>query len=79
VLSVNSTIYIYIYKDTKIERNYLMLDAYPFLRRLCALLGREFQVVDMRWGVRDERRYEILTLDEVVRGGRGRGGCSSID
>lgn len=35
-----------------------MLEAYPVLRQLCAVLGLQFQVVDMRWGVRDERRYK---------------------
>ena len=42
--------------DTQMERNYLMLEAYPFLRKLCLVLGLEFRVVDMRWGVREERR-----------------------
>eukprot|EP00026_Physarum_polycephalum_P000349 Phypoly_transcript_00349.p1 GENE.Phypoly_transcript_00349~~Phypoly_transcript_00349.p1 ORF type:complete len:1620 (+),score=193.23 Phypoly_transcript_00349:225-5084(+) len=37
------------------ERNYLMIEAYPFLRKLCMILGLELRVVDMRWGVREER------------------------
>lgn len=39
-----------------------MLEAYPILRRLCAILGLEFQVVDMRWGVRAERRLVVNSL-----------------
>lgn len=36
------------------ERNKLMRDAFPALQRYCQSLGLDFQVVDMRWGVRDE-------------------------
>ena len=31
-----------------------MKDAYPRLKTFCQDLGYEFQVVDMRWGVRDQ-------------------------
>lgn len=31
-----------------------MEKAYPCLKRYCQARGYEFQVVDMRWGVRDE-------------------------
>ena len=31
-----------------------MKDVYPSLRTYCQQRGLEFQVVDMRWGVRDE-------------------------
>lgn len=40
--------------DTKFERNTWMEKAYPRLKRYCQARGYEFQVVDMRWGVRDE-------------------------
>lgn len=40
--------------DTKFERNTWMDKAYSRLKRYCQARGYEFQVVDMRWGVRDE-------------------------
>uniref|UniRef100_K1Q937 Uncharacterized protein n=1 Tax=Magallana gigas TaxID=29159 RepID=K1Q937_MAGGI len=42
------------FTDTKFERNTWMEKAYPRLKRYCLARGYEFQVVDMRWGVRDE-------------------------
>jgi hypothetical protein len=48
-----------------------MVDAYPYLRQLCSLLGLEFQVVDMRWGVRDERSdnhgTSVLCMSELKK------------
>ncbi|KAL4232336.1 hypothetical protein ACF0H5_009907 [Mactra antiquata] len=42
------------FTDTKQERNMLMKYAYPRIKEHCRKIGYEFQVVDMRWGVRDE-------------------------
>ncbi|XP_022342057.2 NACHT and WD repeat domain-containing protein 2-like isoform X2 [Crassostrea virginica] len=42
------------FKDTEKERNMWMTDAYPKIKLFCQNLGYEFQVVDMRWGVRNE-------------------------
>nr|XP_034305521.1 uncharacterized protein LOC117682325 [Crassostrea gigas] len=42
------------FTDTKFERNTWMEKAYSRLKRYCQARGYEFQVVDMRWGVRDE-------------------------
>src|SRR5690349_6919527 len=43
------------FTDTTVERNALMEDVYPALKRYCREThGLDFQVVDMRWGVRDE-------------------------
>ncbi|XP_048740917.2 NACHT and WD repeat domain-containing protein 2-like [Ostrea edulis] len=42
------------FTDTKFERNAWMEKAYPRLKQYCRSRGYEFQVVDMRWGVRDE-------------------------
>lgn len=42
------------FTDTKFERNAWMEKAYPRLKRYSQARGYEFQVVDMRWGVRDE-------------------------
>ena len=52
------TFYIYLLNvysrtDTRVERNALISRVYPKLRDLCHDQGYEFQVVDMRWGVRD--------------------------
>ena len=45
------------------ERNKLMQEAFPALQRYCQSLGLELQVVDMRWGVRDESISYHLTSD----------------
>lgn len=37
------------FTDTKLERNLLMRDVFPFLSRLCRKLGLTFEIVDMRW------------------------------
>ncbi|XP_061197445.1 NACHT and WD repeat domain-containing protein 2-like [Saccostrea echinata] len=42
------------FKDTENERNMWMTEAYPTIKLFCQKLGYEFQVVDMRWGVRNE-------------------------
>ncbi|GMR34157.1 hypothetical protein PMAYCL1PPCAC_04352, partial [Pristionchus mayeri] len=43
------------FTDTTVERNALMEDVYPRLKEYCREMhGLDFQVVDMRWGVRDE-------------------------
>ncbi|CAH1801103.1 unnamed protein product [Owenia fusiformis] len=46
------------FTDTVAERNILLEKAYPELRQFCAENGLDFQVVDMRWGVRD-----VMTSD----------------
>ncbi len=47
--------------DTKHERNALMTRVYPRLKEFCKSKGYEFQVVDMRWGVRDESTADHMT------------------
>nr|XP_006825345.1 PREDICTED: NACHT and WD repeat domain-containing protein 1-like [Saccoglossus kowalevskii] len=50
------------FTDTYVERNALMQDVYPKLRDYCkSKYGLEFQVVDMRWGVRDEATDDHMT------------------
>lgn len=53
------------------ERNTLIKDVYPFLRKICQILNMDFGVVDMRWGVREEVSLEHDTvrvcLNEVER------------
>lgn len=49
------------FTDTTEERNRLIRDVYPSLRTFCQQRGLEFQVVDMRWGVRDEATADHKT------------------
>eukprot|EP00163_Fabomonas_tropica_P031909 TRINITY_DN777_c0_g1_i1.p1 TRINITY_DN777_c0_g1~~TRINITY_DN777_c0_g1_i1.p1 ORF type:complete len:1003 (-),score=268.05 TRINITY_DN777_c0_g1_i1:92-3100(-) len=57
------------FTDTKFERDYLMNDVYPFINEVCRRLGFEFQVIDMRWGVResttDDHSTTALCLSEI--------------
>ncbi|XP_067950412.1 NACHT and WD repeat domain-containing protein 2-like [Watersipora subatra] len=47
------------FSDMYVERNYLLTEIYPRLHRFCQNeYSLEFQVVDMRWGVRDEARQD---------------------
>lgn len=50
------------FTDTTLERNALMEKVYPALKsNLREKYGLEFQVVDMRWGVRDEATDDHMT------------------
>ncbi|GMT33781.1 hypothetical protein PFISCL1PPCAC_25078, partial [Pristionchus fissidentatus] len=50
------------FTDTTVERNALMEDVYPRLKEHCREMhGLDFQVVDMRWGVRDEATDDHMT------------------
>ena len=50
--------------DTSMERNSLMQHTYPKLKEYCREKhGLEFQVVDMRWGVRDEATDDHKTTE----------------
>ncbi len=52
------------FTDTLVERNMLMEKIYPRLKTYCKEYHNlEFQVVDMRWGVRDESTDEHKTAD----------------
>ncbi|CAD5120533.1 DgyrCDS9098 [Dimorphilus gyrociliatus] len=45
------------------ERNFLMEDAYPKLRKYCKeRFGLEFEVVDMRWGIPEMARNDHSTV-----------------
>jgi hypothetical protein len=56
-------LYFLLLKDTQVERNMLMENIYPKLKEYCRERGLEFQVVDMRWGVRDESTDDHKTAD----------------
>ncbi|CAF4551274.1 unnamed protein product [Rotaria sp. Silwood1] len=52
------------FTDTSMERNSLMQHTYPKLKEYCREKhGLEFQVVDMRWGVRDEATDDHKTTE----------------
>uniref|UniRef100_A0A0K0EPQ8 NACHT domain-containing protein n=1 Tax=Strongyloides stercoralis TaxID=6248 RepID=A0A0K0EPQ8_STRER len=50
------------FTDTSLERNMLMEEVYPNLKKYCREMhGLDFQVVDMRWGIRDEATDDHMT------------------
>ena len=53
--------------DTFVERNTLMEKVYPKLKEYCQSIGYDFQVVDMRWGVRDEATDDHMTSELCMR------------
>ena len=53
--------------DTSVERNTLMERVYPRLKSYCQERGYDFQVVDMRWGVRDESTDDHMTTELCMR------------
>ncbi|XP_071093650.1 NACHT and WD repeat domain-containing protein 2-like [Haliotis cracherodii] len=55
------------FTDTWHERNALMESAYPALKEVCQQQGYEFQVVDMRWGVRDEATDDHMGTELCLR------------
>ena len=56
------------FTDMLMERNTLMEFVYPRIKEYCRdRYGVEFQVVDMRWGVRDEMTNEHMTTELCMR------------
>ena len=53
--------------DTFVERNTLMERVYPRLKSFCQERGYDFQVVDMRWGVRDESTDDHMTTELCMK------------
>ncbi|XP_038079386.1 NACHT domain- and WD repeat-containing protein 1-like isoform X1 [Patiria miniata] len=49
------------FTDTIHERNRLLKDVFPELQKYCQGKGLDFEVVDMRWGVRDNATADHLT------------------
>lgn len=54
-----------------LERNMLLEKTFPQIKLFCQARGYEFQVVDMRWGVRDESTDDHmgteLCLKELIQ------------
>ncbi|XP_052105636.1 NACHT domain- and WD repeat-containing protein 1-like isoform X2 [Mytilus californianus] len=55
------------FTDTKYERNSWMVHSYPRIQSFCRDHGYEFQVVDMRWGVRDEAADDHSAVDLCLK------------
>lgn len=55
------------FTDMATERDLLMEDVYPFLRAFCRRLGYNFDVADMRWGVRDEMTDKHQAVEICVK------------
>ncbi|KAL5015965.1 hypothetical protein ScPMuIL_005554 [Solemya velum] len=55
------------FTDTMHERNALMETTYPRLKQFCQKRGYEFQVVDMRWGVREEATDDHMGLELCIK------------
>ncbi|RHY39734.1 hypothetical protein DYB34_004388 [Aphanomyces astaci] len=59
------------FTDTTSERNLLIADVYPYLKRYAALLGLEFSASEMRWGIRDEasnsHQTSAICMAELAR------------
>lgn len=56
-----------IFSDTSVERNTLMVKVYPRIKKFCQERGYAFQIVDMRWGVRDESTDDHLTSELCMK------------
>ena len=48
--------------DMQAERYYLVNEVFPQIRRRCALLGIDFEAIDLRWGVSGENS-DVQVLD----------------
>ncbi len=57
----------FIIPDTRAERNALMERVYPSLKQFCQERGHEFEIVDMRWGVRDQSTEDHLTTQLCIK------------
>ncbi|XP_067656688.1 NACHT domain- and WD repeat-containing protein 1-like [Haliotis asinina] len=55
------------FTDMTVERNMLMKESVPRLRDYCLARGLDFQVVDMRWGVREETSVDQMTTEMCLR------------
>lgn len=53
--------------DTEIERNIILKELYPELRTMCENLKLDFQLVDMRWGIKDSASLDHSTEKICLR------------
>ncbi|XP_020620916.1 NACHT domain- and WD repeat-containing protein 1-like [Orbicella faveolata] len=71
---VQKTIRIFLsstFTDTRVDRNKLMEEVFEPVRDLCQQHGIAFEVVDLRWGVRqesvDDHRVVNICMEEIKR------------
>lgn len=57
------------FRDMQAERDYLVKNIFPQLRKLCASRGVTWGEVDLRWGIPDEDQVDVLPLclEEIRR------------
>ncbi|XP_068752515.1 NACHT domain- and WD repeat-containing protein 1-like isoform X2 [Montipora capricornis] len=59
------------FTDTRLDRNELMQEVFEPIRDLCQQRGVAFEVVDLRWGVRqesvDDHRVVNICMEEIKR------------
>ena len=51
------------FTDTMMERDLLLMDAYPYIREFCRQIGLDFNVVDFRWGIRQGASNRHMAAD----------------
>src|SRR4051812_17187017 len=51
------------FDDLKDERDVLHREVFPRIRELCWRYGASFQVIDLRWGVREEAAADHRTME----------------
>ena len=51
------------FTDTQAERNYMMREIYPEIREFCQEHGIDFNVIDLRWGIRDQATNDHMTTE----------------
>jgi len=51
------------FSDFVEERNILQKEVFPNIEKYCHEKGRQFQAIDLRWGVNDEAQYDQKTLE----------------
>lgn len=57
------------FRDMMAERDWLVKSIFPQLRKMCASRGVTWREVDLRWGIPDEDRDDVLSLclEEINR------------
>lgn len=55
------------FTDTRLERDLLMEDVYPYIRDYCREIGLTFNVVDFRWGIRNTACNQHLSAEICLK------------
>ena len=51
------------FEDTQFEQDYMLKEYFPFMKQFCDVLGLDFDVVTMRWGVRARANNDHKTTE----------------